>query len=287
MGETPTNAALEGQKWSEEKGLIKLFDHPGEALARVSDILRSSGKAIGAIMEKFGSEPVPASDVFVEMQGLADQTGNASAAATLERVAKRVEKLSENGTLNWKSLNEIKGMLGPEVHEHPNIARAYGEIAKRINGMVDMTAEKIGDPSIRMAYDSAKKDYRMGSLLEPALSYGESKNLIGGPAGHNTLRGVLGQLVEALTGLPPARQMVRNAQAVAAPAIKKIGAAPTSVANAWYRAESKRTHQPSRQPCWENWRDILGINTKRANRYAILPSQSRQKRCCGHKKRLW
>ena len=120
-------------------------------------------------------------------------------------------------------MNEIKGIIGAEVKEHPNLAKAYGMLNQRMNGMAEETGRRIGDPNLLAKYMADKRDYRMASLLEPALTYSEAKNLIGGPAGHNTLRGVLGQVAEALTGLPPVGQVARNVMAKSAPVVKGIG----------------------------------------------------------------
>ena len=230
MGENPQDAAIMGQQWSQEKNLVQTFDHPGEALARVSDIKDKAGKQIGAIIDKFGTEPVPATDIGLEIIDLAEKTANPNAEASLLKVVKRMDTLSDRGGLDWDAMQELKGMVGKEVGDHPSMAQAYGILAKRINAMVDDTEAKIGDPTLRPLYESAKKDYRMGSLLEPALRYSEAKNLIGGPAGHNTLRGVLGQVAEALTGLPPAGQLVKNVMAKSAPVVKGIGKAGAAVA---------------------------------------------------------
>ncbi len=223
LGENPQIAALEGQAWSEEKGLIKFMDHPGEALERIGPIKQSAGKIIGDTMERIGSQPIPAEEIKTELLDLAKRTANPSAKGTIVNVADRIDEMSADGVLDWHALNELKGMVGQEVSEHPNLSKAYGLLAQRMNTMAEATGKQIGDPAMSAAYQAAKRDYRMASLLEPALLYSESKNLIGGPAGHNTLRGVLGQLVEALTGLPPAEQLIKNAMAKSSPAIKSVG----------------------------------------------------------------
>ena len=124
-------------------------------------------------------------------------------------------------------------MIGQEMRlpagTHPAIPMAYSKLAERINTMVDSTARRIGNPTLRASYDSAKRDYRMGSLLESALFRAEAKSLTRGPAGHNTLLGVLGQVAEALTGLPPVGQIARNVAANSAPVVKGLGHAGTSL----------------------------------------------------------
>ena len=231
IGENPQSAALEGQKWSEEKGLVKWMDHPGEALARITPIKEKAGETIGAALDKFGIEPIPASDIQADIDHLAKITPNQAAKGTLNGVSEIIGDMAQDGTLNWRTMNEIKGIIGKEVGDHPNISKAYGLLAQRMNATADAASAKIGDPTLRASYEAAKRDYRMASLLEPALNYSESKNLIGGAARHNTLRGVLGQLTEALTGLPPVGQLAKNAMARTAPVVKAVGNAGRAVAN--------------------------------------------------------
>ena len=101
--------------------------------------------------------------------------------------------------------------------------QAYGKFAQYANDVVERYGQLINDPQQLAIYNAAKRDYRMGTLLSHPAEYQESKNLIGGPAGHNTLRGVLGQLTEAFTGLPPVGQIAKNALAKTAPAVKAVG----------------------------------------------------------------
>lgn len=232
LGENPQAAAIEGQKWSEEKGLIKWMDHPGEALARIGPIKKDVGEFIGNMVDKFGTEPIPAEEMKAELQNLAKRTANPSSRGALTNVADRIDEMAKDGVLDWHAINELKSMIGQEVGEHPNISKAYGLMSQRMEMMAEATGKRIGDPSLLEKYQGAKRDYRMASLLEPALRYSESKNLIGGPAGHNTLRGVLGQLTEAFTGAPPIDQIAKNVVAKSAPLVKGVANAGDSARKA-------------------------------------------------------
>ena len=230
MGEDPITAATTAEKWATDNGIVKLFDQPGEAMARVSEIKDAAGKTIGKTIEKFGSEKIPVADLSDQINEIARHTIDPNVEAKLLKSVERMEHLSRAGWLDWNGLNEIKGMVGEHAREHPALGRAYGVLADKMTAMADDAGKKIGNPAFKAAYESAKKDYRMASLLKPALTYSESKNLVGGPAGHHTLRGVLGQLVGAMTGLPPVGQFVNNALVKSAPAVRTLGNATAPVA---------------------------------------------------------
>ena len=229
LGENPLTAGADAEKWAAEKGVVKLLDHPGEGLARVTEIKEDAGKTIGDTISKFGDEKIPVQELSEQIKGIAWHTIDPTVEAKLLKTVDRMEEISKKGWLDWNGLNKIKGMVGEHVHDDPAIAKAYGVLASKMSEMADIAGKKVGDPTLRAAYESAKRDYRMASLLAPSGTYAEAKNIVGGPAGHNTLRGVLGQLVEAFTGLPPAAQVVKNAMAKSAPLVRGVGEIGRSV----------------------------------------------------------
>ena len=229
VGLDPDEAATAARQWSSKKGLVDWLTHPGETLKRVGQIKEQSGKTIGSVIEKFGNEPVPTDELIGKIKSIktVDPTARGRLAATIENL----QEVSEGGYLDWGSLNEIKGLVGEYAHDDRAMGKAYGVLADKMSEMADKAAAKIGEPGLGAAYETAKADYRMSSLLKPGLEYRESKDMLGGPSGHHTLMSVLGKLAEAISGFSPS-QIGRNALVKTSPMVSAIGGDVQPIAKA-------------------------------------------------------
>ena len=232
MGENPVQAAIDLEKWGSSKNIVNVFSHPEDLPDVISGIKNNAGKTIGGVIDKFGTEPIPTQTIKDELNSIAWHTIDPPTAAKIERAVERVRDLNAKGWLDWNSLNEIKGMIGKHVKDSPEIAEAYGVVARHMSDMAEATGKRIGDPMLKTAYETAKRDYRMTSLLEPIVRRSATKEMVGG---HVSLPKVAADAIEAMTGFPKVGQIGKNILAKSSQVVRnlpKIGAKISPAAQA-------------------------------------------------------
>jgi hypothetical protein len=225
---TPMDVASKLRTWADTadngKSITGLMDKPGEFLDKVQDIHNTAGKTIGGILEKAGDENplgetlgLPAVDkqaVIDELKTFATETADPQTEGRINKLISTANKLEGKPVTDLRTLQQIKQMAGEQIHKDPEMAKVYGHLADRMDQVIDAYGKAVNDPAMKAAYAKAKVDYSNSSKLLPMLQYAESKNLIGGPAGHQTLRGMLGNMTDKIselaTGTTPS-QVYKNA----------------------------------------------------------------------------
>ena len=230
IGKDPVQALNEIGDWMSTadngKSVVGLMDRPGELLGKVQQIHDNSGKAIGSIIDKVApTSQANAVEITKKLQALANESYDEKAEYAIGKLIKRLgDSMEEDGSIDFKALQKIKGSFGKAAktagHDTAGAAvrQAYGELAQYMNETVEQFGTLVKDPGLLAAYNKAKLDYKNASNLLPILRYQESKELIGGPGGHFSLRGLLGTLVG--TVIPSPTHVVRNALLKSAPGVK-------------------------------------------------------------------
>ena len=241
----PVQSLVKIGNWMETAGdggkpISGLLDRPGELLHKVDEIHASSGKVIGGIIDKLGTEgDVDTQRLLTELQDFSDKTADPATAGRIDRLVATTQRNLEKGIGDFDSLQEIKGMAGKQLKKDPEMAEVYGHLADMIESHVNQLGASMKDPAMAQAYAKAKLDYTNTSRLLPILQYGEWKDIVGGPAGHHTLRGLLGNIfnmASAMTTGTTPEQLVQNSMLKAAPIARSVAnagaGAKTAVANA-------------------------------------------------------
>jgi hypothetical protein len=247
----PVQSLVKIGNWMETAGdggkpISGLLDRPGELLHKVDEIHASSGKVIGGIIDKLGTEgDVDTQRLLTELQDFSDKTADPATAGRIDRLVATTQRNLEKGIGDFDSLQEIKGMAGKQLKKDPEMAEVYGHLADMIESHVNQLGASMKDPAMAQAYAKAKLDYTNTSRLLPILQYGEWKDIVGGPAGHHTLRGLLGNIfnmASAMTTGTTPEQLVQNSMLKAAPIARSVAnagaGAKTAVANAVRKAPS-------------------------------------------------
>ena len=254
LGKDPVKSLNDISKWMSEaddgKSLIGLMDRPGELLPKVQSVHHSAGNEIGNIIERVApGAKVDSEGLSEKLNSMLPGTYNSKAASAIRKVARQIRGnaiVDEEGNVtgyqgvDFKQLQKIKSEFGKEAGErdaHYAVKDAYGEIAQHMNDAVDAAQAQVNDPAMLAKYLKAKFDYQTTSHLLPILIYQEAKELIGGPAGHFSLRGLLGTLVGSAVGAPV--QVARNALLKSAPAAGRAAEIAAPVAKAAGKGLSK------------------------------------------------
>ncbi len=168
LGKDPVQAANEILTWSETadngKSLVKLFDRPGELLAKTNKIHDESGKIIGDIVDKVGGKiSVGKRELLDNLQPIYDESFmNPKARTEIGGLMEEIEKADEAGRLDFNGFNKLKSVVGKEagrVNAEPAAQRAYGVMAQYGNDHVDRLARLVNDPAVAAKYAKAKIDY--------------------------------------------------------------------------------------------------------------------------------
>lgn len=227
----PVSSMVKIGNWMETAGpkgtnLNGLLDRPGELLEKVDSIHDSSGKVIGGIIDKMGAgAALDRPGLEMELFDFAQKTADPATEARIMKLISTSENLGKKGLNDFDILQQVKGMAGKQIAKDPEMSEVYGHLADRLSDLVDAHGAALKDPALTQAYTKAKLDYANSSRLLPMLRYAEAKDLVGGPAGHHTLRGLLSSIFNmgtAMTGLPPAEQLGKNVMLKAAPVARGV-----------------------------------------------------------------
>lgn len=238
MGKDPVGKLNEIRTWlsSADKGksIVKLMDEPGELLHRVQGIHDAAGEEIGDIVKAVGKKvSVSPRTLLGQLQEVADDfhVGDPASEQKILNIMGRLKAINKEGTFDFDALQKLKGTIGKFASKDPALAQAYGHFADYMNDVVERYAVLVDNPARMARYTAAKTDYRNASQLLPILRYAEAKDLVGGAAGHVTLRGLLGSIVDLVgnvANIPPAAQVVKNAKLLSAtPVHSAMTAAPS------------------------------------------------------------
>lgn len=252
--EDPIKSMNELGNWMDTAGkggtsLHGLMDRPGELLGKTEDIQHSSGKVIGDIIKQIndssnqmgplmkvtGSPAETNSAAWMISQGrrdlvknllsVAEETIDPQSEARIMKTIKLLNGLDQKGKFDFAAIQKVKELVGKEVARDPGMARAYGEIAEYMKGVIDAYGNDVADPALKAAYSKAKIDFHNSSKVLPMLRYAEARELVGGPAGHHTLRSLFGTIINTMTGvsgLPPVEQLGKNVAMKAAPVARNV-----------------------------------------------------------------
>ncbi len=220
------------------KSIAGVLDRPGELLSKVQAIHDSSGKAIGDMIEKVApGANVDGGALAFHLDKLLDETYDANAEHALLKLQGQLQKLETDGRLDFQALQKIKSSFGKQAkaagHDMAgsSVKQAYGVLSQYMNDAVDQFGANIKEPGMLADYTKAKIDYKNTSNLLPLLRYQEAKELIGGPAGHTTLLGLMEKIAHQgsmALGAPPPDQLVKNALLKAGTAMSPAAAAPAA-----------------------------------------------------------
>jgi hypothetical protein len=242
IGKDPVAALNEIGTWMKTadngKSIAGFLDRPGELLSKVQAIHDSSGKAIGNMIEKVSpGANVDGGILAFHLDKLLDETYDQNAEHAILKLQTQLQKMEKEGRLDFSALQKIKSSFGKQAkaagHDMAgsSVRQAYGVLSQYMNDAVDQFGANIKDPGTLAAYTKAKVDYKNTSNLLPLLRYQEAKELIGGPAGHTTIFGLLEKIAHqgsmALGATPP-DQLVKNAMLKAGTAMAPPAAAPTA-----------------------------------------------------------
>lgn len=220
----------------EGKSISGLLDRPGELLDKVSAIHDASGKSIGKVIDSLGnSRDIDTPALIEELRDFADRTADPATEGRILKMIKVTENNLKKGIGDFDNLQQIKGMAGEQIKKDPEMSLIYGHLADKLNDIVEAHGAAIQDPKLAAQYAKAKLDYSNSSRLLPMLRYAEAKDLVGGPGGHHTLRGLLASIFNmatAMTGLPPAEQLGKNVMLKAAPISRQVVNAGSQTRNA-------------------------------------------------------
>lgn len=210
----------------EGQSLHGLLDRPGELLGKITDLHESSGKTIGGIIDKMGTGAgFDRAGLEVELLDYAQKTADPQTEARIMKLISTSENLGKKGVSDFDALQQIKGMAGKQIAKDPEMSEVYGHLADKMSELVDRYGQAIKQPGVAQDYAKAKVDFHNTSRLLPMLRYAEAKDLVGGPAGHHTLRGLLSSIFNMatmMTGLPPVEQLGKNVALKAAPVARGI-----------------------------------------------------------------
>jgi len=231
--EDPVKTLNEIGKWMESAGpggksLHGLLDRPGELLDKVTRIQEKSGEAIGDIIKKVSPEIADrelGAGVMADLMEFAQNTADPATEARINKLIATADKLDGKGVAPFEMLQQIKGMAGKQIAKDPEMSQVYGSLADRMTNLVNQHGATIKDAALKEVYDRAKQDYHYSSRILPMLRYAEARELVGGPAGHHTLRGLLStifNMAAGISGLPPVEQLAKNVQLKTAPAVRSI-----------------------------------------------------------------
>lgn len=224
IGKDPVVALNEIGSWMKTadsgKSIAGIMDRPGELLRKVENIHSSAGKSIGDMIDNIApGARVDGGELSFKLDHLLDETYDASAEHAIEKLQQQLQKAELSGRLDFQALQKIKSSFGKTAktsgHDAAgsSIKQAYGVLAQYMNDVVDQFGARVKDPSALANYNKAKLDYRNTSNLLPILRYQEAKELIGGPAGHTTLIGLLGKVAKEVSeavGVPSPQQIIKN-----------------------------------------------------------------------------
>ncbi len=244
----PVQSTVKIGNWMETAGeggksLNGLIDRPGELLQKIDALHDSSGKVIGGIIDKLGTEgDVDTASLLQELRDFSLKTADPATAGRIDRLVATTERNLEKGVGDFDSLQEIKSMTGKQLKKDPEMAEVYGHLADKLEAHVDQLGASLKDPAMAQAYAKAKLDYTNSSRLLPLLQYSEAKDLVGGPAGHHTLRGLLGNIfnmASSLTVGTTPEQLGKNVMLKAAPIARGVAQAGAGARTAVTNAASK------------------------------------------------
>ncbi len=254
IGKDPVAALNDIGTWMKTadngKSISGFLDRPGALLGKVQAIHDTSGKAIGDMIEKVSpGATVDGGELAFHLDKLLDETYDANAEHAILKLQSQLQKAEEAGRLDFQALQKIKSAFGKQAkaagHDMAgsSVRQAYGVLSQYMNDAVDQFGANIKDPGLLNQYTKAKIDYKNASNLLPLLRYQEAKELIGGPAGHTTIFGLLEKIAHqgsmALGATPP-DQIVKNAMLKAGTAMSPA-AAPAASAAAIPAARSAAT----------------------------------------------
>jgi hypothetical protein len=246
IGKDPVQVLNEIGTWMKTadngKSIAGVLDRPGALLGKVQSIHDSAGKAIGDMIEKVSpGANVDGGALAFQLDKLLDETYDANAEHAILKLQTQLQKLETDGRLDFEALQKIKSSFGKQAkaagHDMAgsSVKQAYGVLSQYMNDAVDQFGANIKEPGMLSDYTKAKIDYKNASNLLPLLRYQEAKELIGGPAGHTTMLGLLEKIAHqgsmALGATPP-DQMVKNALLKAGTAMSPAAVVPGAEAAA-------------------------------------------------------
>jgi hypothetical protein len=237
--ENPVQALNNLGEWMDTAGpggksLHGLLDRPGELLSKISTIHETSGQTIGDIIDKVGASSPPAAvlghplveggELAEELKDFALNTADPATEARILKLGKTLDHLGTQNVTDFEALQQIKEMAGKQIAKDPEMAQVYGSLADRMNKLVDSYGQSINNPELKAVYDKAKLDYHNSSRILPMLRYVEGRELVGGPAGHFSLRGLLSTIVNvaSMGQVPPVEQIGKNIALKTAPAVRAM-----------------------------------------------------------------
>lgn len=224
------------------KSLHGYLDRPGELLENVTAVNKSSGKVIGDLIEEMG--PVASIDregLKNELLDLSLKTADPATDARIAKLISTVDNLGGKGMSDFEILQQVKKMAGKQISKDPEMSEVYGHLADKASKLVDQYGASIKNPELKQLYAKAKLDYHNSSRILPILRYAEAKDIVGGPAGHHTLRGLLGNIFKIATetvGIPEVGQLGKNIAMKSAPTARNIVNAGSNVRAAATQAAS-------------------------------------------------
>lgn len=222
------------------KSIADLMDRPGALLSKVQAIHDKAGATIGDLIDKVApGAQVDGGEIAFKLDQILDETYDQKAQYAVEKLQNQIQKAEAGGRLDFDALQKIKGSFGKTAASSPHdaagatIKQTYGVLSQYMNDIVDQYGARIKDPDTLAQYAKAKADYHAASNLLPVLRYQEAKDLMGGPGGHFSLRGLLATMVNggaAAMGVPTPEAFVKNAMLKAGAALSPEAAPKVAAA---------------------------------------------------------
>ncbi len=244
IGKDPVAALNDIGTWMKTanngKSIAGILDRPGELLNKVQSIHDAAGESIGDMIERVApGASVDSGELAGALDKLLDETYDQHAEHAIMKLQTQLQKMESEGRLDFQALQKIKSSFGKQAkaagHDMAgsSVKQAYGVLSQYMNDAVDQFGANIKEPGMLAQYNKAKLDYKNTSNLLPLLRYQEAKELIGGPAGHTTLLGLMEKIAHqgsmALGSTPP-DQIVKNAMLKAGTAMSPAAEKPLAAA---------------------------------------------------------
>lgn len=232
MGDDPETTWSNIGKWANEaktsdgESLVGIAKRPGKELKAVNNILDTSGKNIGDIIDSVDPHAtIDAASLTQELQPLIRtfKINSPDTVKQVEGLINEINDLSSKGELDFKALHELKGIVGDGLDSNPRMGLPYRVLSDRMNSIIASYGEFLDNPGMKAAYDAAKKDYHYSSLLLPTLKKAEGYELAQGPLGNSGLLGLFGLGAGVAAGHPIAGAASAAASAVGRPIANMLG----------------------------------------------------------------
>jgi hypothetical protein len=172
---------------------IELSDTAATKFEKLSQAHDSASNVIGSVIEKTDKNLKPLGTAMPEVEnainqfktagsqyeGLASEGSKESLAQFQDQVTK-LNKLKENGKLNFRNLVELKKDIGHLYNNPKNIDHAVDQIysiySDAIDGILDRTS--VSDPQLVNDFNKAKEVFKFTSDILPAMQRGVTRKMM-------------------------------------------------------------------------------------------------------------